>query len=163
MRFGRAFRVRVQIFLLGSRISRVLMLYVGALYGVCNPKELLSEIGGVRTSIFGRPRRLSRHRRGRPTPRSYALSWEEPHTVDPHGLLGAALAEASPDPLRTLLQRIVAGSSPRTLTRSPARNMAGPVLTGLPSATATATASSTPASARSTSPSPSSANALNPH
>lgn len=32
----------------------------------------------VRTSIFGRPRRLSRHRRARPTPRSYPLSCEEP-------------------------------------------------------------------------------------
>lgn len=36
----------------------------------------------VRTSIFGRPRRLSRHRRARPTPRSYPLSCEEPVILD---------------------------------------------------------------------------------
>ena len=30
-----------------------------------------------------------------------------PHIVDPHGLLGEALAEASPDLMRTMLQRII--------------------------------------------------------
>src|SRR5690625_1815217 len=30
-----------------------------------------------------------------------------PHIVDPHGLLGEALSEASPDLMRTMLQRII--------------------------------------------------------
>ena len=30
-----------------------------------------------------------------------------PHIVDPHGLLGEALAEASPDLMRTMLQTII--------------------------------------------------------
>ena len=30
-----------------------------------------------------------------------------PHIVDPAGLLGEALAEASPDPMRSLLQSII--------------------------------------------------------
>lgn len=30
-----------------------------------------------------------------------------PHIVDPHGLLGEALTEASPDLMRTMLQRVI--------------------------------------------------------
>ena len=36
-------------------------------------------MASVRTSIIGRPRRLSRHRRAHPTLRSYTLICEEPH------------------------------------------------------------------------------------
>ncbi|MGF7021605.1 hypothetical protein JOE54_002399 [Brachybacterium tyrofermentans] len=36
-------------------------------------------MASVRTSIIGRPRRLSRDRRARPTLRSYPLIYEEPH------------------------------------------------------------------------------------
>src|SRR5699024_6879864 len=35
------------------------------------------------------------------------ITMTAPHIVDPHGLLGEALSEASPDLMRTMLQRII--------------------------------------------------------
>jgi hypothetical protein len=45
-----------------------------------------------------------------------------PHIVDPAGLLDEALAESSPDLMRSLLQTMINALLPRTLTRSLALN-----------------------------------------
>ena len=75
-----------------------------------------------------------------------------PHIVDPAGLLGEALAEASPDLMRSLLQYDHQRPAVRGRRRGRRRRV-GPTQprTGRPSATVTATATSTPGSARSTS------------
>lgn len=57
----------------------------------------------VRTSIFGRPRRLSRHRRARPTPRSYPLSCEEPEY---HVLVPLSESQDGSLPSRELLRHL---------------------------------------------------------
>ena len=72
-----------------------------------------------------------------------------PHIVDPHGLLGHALSDASPDLMRDLLQNTI-----NMLLSADADQVAGAEYgrssTGPFNVTVTATANSTPASAPST-------------
>lgn len=53
---------------------------IGAVKGSVGHVEVF-QMASVRTSIIGRPRRLSRHRRAHPTPSSYPLICEEPLAV----------------------------------------------------------------------------------
>lgn len=75
-----------------------------------------------------------------------------PNIVDPAGLLGEALAEASPDLMRTLLQTLInAHCFPPIPTQSSAPNGDSAHRSAPPGVTATGTATSIPASAPSTS------------
>ena len=74
-----------------------------------------------------------------------------PHIVDPAGLLGEALAEASPDLMRHLLQTMINALLSADADAVVGAEWGRPRRSGPRSATATGTGTWTPGSARSTS------------
>ena len=82
-----------------------------------------------------------------------------PHIIDPAGLLGEALSQASPDLMRSLLQHVINALLQRTLMRCAGPSGVNKIRSVTPGATGIATGPWTPGSAPSTWRSPSCAQA----